>query len=117
MWFEFVAGIADSRRRGYLWATRLCELFLAVNYVSIARMDITPPWAALPRNPWFVFTQLPNAARRGRVLIDRLRAELPALCLTGLIALLNLVRRPAADSPRPPSRRARRTGPHRAPAG
>lgn len=87
---EFTAGIADGRRRGVLWAAALTEVFLAVGLVSIARRDLMPPLAALPHNPWFVFTQFPFAARRGRTLIDRLRSELPALGLDGLLALLDL---------------------------
>jgi hypothetical protein len=65
-------------------------VFLALSYVSIARMDVKPPLSALVRNPWFVFTQAPFAARKARALIERLRADLPAMNLSGMFGLVDL---------------------------
>jgi len=87
---EFLAGIRDSRARGYECSACLTEVFLALSYVSIARMDVKLPLSALVLNPWFMFTQAPFAARKARRLIERLRVDLPALNLSGMLGLIDL---------------------------
>ena len=46
--------------------------------------------SALVLNPWFIFTQAPFAARKARVLIERLRVDLPAMNLSGMLGLIDL---------------------------
>ena len=46
--------------------------------------------SALVLNPWFIFTQAPFAARKARGLIERLRVDLPAMNLSGMLGLIDL---------------------------
>jgi class 3 adenylate cyclase/tetratricopeptide (TPR) repeat protein len=71
----WTALIGDYRDREWLGHAFMNEAGLVFTYVSTARMDLNPGVAALLRNPWFVFTQAPFAARKARRLIEKLRLE------------------------------------------
>ena len=58
--------------------------------MPLALMDVKPSVGALIRNPWFVLTQAPFAARRARALIERLRAEAVAKELNGMLNMVDL---------------------------
>ena len=66
------------------------EVFLLHTYVTIARRDVKPTGGSLIRNPWFVFTQAPFAARNARQLIDRLRIECELKNTRGYLGLVDL---------------------------
>jgi len=99
---DLAAGQLSSGMRRALASTRslqevgnegsayFTEVFNMLTYVSTARRDMTPTFGALLRNPWFVFTQAPFAARTGRRMIDRLRAEAAQKDLRGFLGLIAL---------------------------
>jgi class 3 adenylate cyclase/tetratricopeptide (TPR) repeat protein len=99
---DLASGQLSSGMRGLLDAIRsyregsweasafFAEVFLLLTYVSIARLDVIPTLGALLRNPWFVFTQAPFAARKARRLIERLRAEADQKDLRGFHGLIDL---------------------------
>jgi hypothetical protein len=66
------------------------EVFLLHTYVTIARRDVKPTVGSLIRNPWFVFTQAPFAARKARQLIDRLRIDCELKNTRGYLGLVDL---------------------------
>lgn len=84
------AVLADLKNAGYLVAAALCEVFLLMTYVSIARRDVKPEIGAILRNPWFVFTQAPFATRNARRMIKRLRLELPQNSMHGFLGIVDL---------------------------
>lgn len=85
-----LAGLDACRARQMVSITSLAEVFLALTYVSISRMDIKPSLVAVARNPWFVLTQAPFAASRAGNLIMRLRGELKEKDLSGMRGLVDL---------------------------
>lgn len=87
---DILEGIEDLYDRGMVATALFSETFLLLTYVSIARMDLKPTLGAILRNPWFVFTQAPWAARKARGLIDRLRAQAEQNDLRGLHGLIDL---------------------------
>jgi Beta-lactamase len=78
------------REAGFEASAVFTDVFNLLAYVSIARRDVTPAFGALLRNPWFVFTQAPFAARKARRMIDRLRAEAEQKDLRGFQGLIDL---------------------------
>ena len=87
---NYLAGLGELHGTGLLGTTALIETFLVLLYASVARLDVKPTLGALLRNPWFVFTQAPFAARKARALIERLRVELPAKNMSGMLGLIDL---------------------------
>lgn len=85
---RFLALVRQAQNQGMIATTALSETFLLFTYVSIARLDVKPSVGALFRNPWFVFTQAPFAARKARRLAARLRETCPS---SGFDGLLNMV--------------------------
>ena len=85
-----LAAIRGYRERGWELSVFFSEVFLMLTYVSIARRDTAPALGAIVRNPWFVFTQAPFAARKARRLIERLRAAAEQKDLRGLLGLIDL---------------------------
>jgi hypothetical protein len=82
--------IQGYRDKGWDLNAFISEVFLALAYVAIARRDTAPALGAIVRNPWFVFTQAPFAARKARRLIERLRAEAEQKELRGFLGLIDL---------------------------
>jgi len=85
-----LGGIHELQSRGYVASAGFNEAILLMTYASIARQDLKPALGAIVRNPWFVFTQAPFAARNARRLIDRLRAEFERDDLRGFLNLVDL---------------------------
>jgi class 3 adenylate cyclase len=85
-----LAQVRIFREAGYEPGAFFTEVFNLLTYVSTARREVRPPIAALLRNPWFVFTQAPFAARNARRLIERLRAEADQKNLRGFKGLIDL---------------------------
>jgi hypothetical protein len=82
--------IRDARDKGFGEGVFSLEIFLLLTYASIARFDVRPSLGAILRNPWFVFTQAPFAARKARALIERLRAQADAQGMRGYLGLIDL---------------------------
>ncbi len=85
-----MARILDSRARDMQWSASVYERVLLGIYVGVACKDGKATLGAVLRNPWFVFTQAPFAARKARALIERLRVELLARHMRGALDLLDL---------------------------
>ena len=85
-----LAAVRDARASGMVASMGLVELLLLSTYVSVALMDVKPSVGALIRNPWFVLTQAPFAARSARALIERLRAEALAKDHHGILNMVDL---------------------------
>jgi hypothetical protein len=84
------AGIADAQAGERLLGVTGGELLLMSVLVSVARGGARPPLGVLARNPWFVFTQAPFAARKAAALIEHLRAELPRRQQAGYLFYVDL---------------------------
>jgi len=82
--------LRDAQATGSVSSGSLIEFNLLSTYVSIARLDVKPPLGVLLRNPWFVTTQAPFAARKARALIDRLRAAYTAAGAHGALNTVDL---------------------------
>ena len=78
------------RNRGYVLSAGISEATLLATYVGIARGEGTATLGMLLRNPWFIFTQAPFAARNARRLIQRLRAEFERDDVRGFLNLVDL---------------------------
>lgn len=87
---ELLADLGDQRARGMVGAAALSECSLLGIYTAMACSDAKPRLGPLLRNPWFVFTQAPFAARRARVLIERLRVEFAQWGGHGLLGMVDL---------------------------
>ena len=87
---DMLAVTRDARARGYAEALFFYEVYLALTYVSIARVDVRPSLRAIVFNPWFVVTQAPFAARKAGILIERLRAEADSRGVRGFLGLIDL---------------------------
>ena len=82
--------IAKAKAAGHLQNATLGEIVLMTVLVSVARGGARPPLGVLVRNPWFVFTQAPFAARKAAALIEHLHVELPRLQQAGYLPLVDL---------------------------
>jgi len=78
------------RNRGYVLSAGISEATLIATYVVIAWGEGTATLGMLLRNPWFVLTQAPFAARKARLLIDRLPARFEQEGMRGSLAMIDL---------------------------
>jgi len=85
-----LSGIEDAKTRRMLSCAFFGELNLMAVLASVARGDARPSLGVLARNPWFVFTQAPFAARKAAALIEHLRAELPRRQQAGYLFYVDL---------------------------
>lgn len=81
---------AEMRRDGMVSSASIGEQALLNVYTAVACRDAKPGLDVLLRNPWFVITQAPLAARKAQALIDRLRAEWGAGQAGGLLIGVDL---------------------------
>jgi hypothetical protein len=84
------AGIEEAKTKQLFGSALFGELNLMGVVVSVACGGARPPLGVLARNPWFVFTQAPFAARKAAALIDHLRTELPRRHQSGLLFYVDL---------------------------
>ena len=85
-----LAAVRDAGASGMVASMGLIESLLLSTYVSVALMDVKPSVGALIRNPWFVLTQAPFAARKARALVERLRAKALAKDHHGMLNMVDL---------------------------
>jgi hypothetical protein len=71
---RLVGGLRRADATGSVASGSFAAFNLLATYVSVACAKAKPPLGVLLRNPWFVLTQAPFAARKARSLIDHLRA-------------------------------------------
>lgn len=76
--------------RGFVYSRALADNGLLSIYTAVACGDAKVQLKILLRNPWFVFSQAPFAARWARALVQRLRMEFFERDAAGLLTNVEL---------------------------
>ena len=87
---DYRHGLRVISERGYLVGKATADNGLLSIYTGVACGDGKVAFRTLLRNPWFVFTQAPFAARWARALIQRLRVELVERNAAGFMCNVDL---------------------------